>query len=284
MELTGGFGRSQGATETPPLTLQHDSTGSPIVFGLRPHPALWLPIRRLKNPAQEWVRRWGKAEFLLRPDSRFGVPYGQDRLMLILLITAAVQQQSSQIQLPSAFQILRLFDLPPSGRNYARLAQRMARIRSARFTLTIDSVTLSGRICEETCLWFDASRDPAEEHRNTATLSEAFWFALRQNALPLELPVVRALSDSPSTLDFYTWLAARAYAVRPDRYAPIPLFGAGGLSRIMGVQGDRREFRKRVRAWLRQLRDCWMVCPGVLAEGEDTLMVCRVQPPRITGI
>jgi hypothetical protein len=266
------------------VPLQQESASGPVVFGLRPHPALWLPVRRPESPEKGWWRHWGKVEFLLRPDPRWGIPFGQDRLMLILLITAAVKQQSRRVRLPSAFQILRLFGLPPSGRNYARLAERLARVRSVKFTVSIDSVTVSDRICEDAALWFDSVADNTDQNENTATLSETVWISLRQNALPLELPVVQALTDSPSTLDFYTWLAARAYAVRPDRYAEISLFGSSGLSQLMGVPGNPRDFRKRVRAWLRQLRDCWKVCPAVLADGKDTLMVCRVQPPRVSGL
>ena len=271
--------------------------GSPFVYGLRPHPAFWLPVRCPENSAQEWARSWGKVEFRLRPGPRIGVPYGQDRLILILLVSLAVKQPTRKLQLPSGFQILRFFGLPPSGRNYSRLAERLARFRYTEFTVVTESVAVSGQICEQAALHFgsgasangiscvecDRADRNCEERLNSMTLSESFWQLLRNNATPLELRVIRSLSNSPSTLDFYSWLAARSYIVRPDRFARVPLFGYGGLCQLMGTSdlADRRGFRKQVRKWLAHLRECWLQCPAVLADGEDTLVVCRVPPPRI---
>jgi len=272
-------------------------SGSPFVFGLRPHPAFWLPVRRPENSAEEWARSWGKVEFRLRPGPRIGVPYGQDRLILILLVTLAVKQPSRTLQLPSGFQVLRFFDLPPSGRNYSRLAERLVRFRYTEFTVVTESAAFSGPICEHAALHFgngasgkgmsgaacDHTGPNCGERINSMTLSEPFWQLLRNNATPLELRVIRSLSNSPSTLDFYSWLAARSYAVRPDRFARVPLFGYGGLRQLMGISelDERRSFRKQVRKWLAQLRECWSQCPAILSSEEDTLVVCRVPPPRI---
>jgi hypothetical protein len=239
-------------------------------------------VRPPADPAQDWLRRWGDAEFRLRPDPKYGVPYGQDRLVVILLVTAAVRQRSPRLILPTAFQMLRLFGLPPSGRNYERWEERLARVLRTQFSFVLGPLSITDRLCEDSELWFES----AEKKVNQITLSSSFWEYLRFHYLPLELGVVQQLSDSPSALDFYTWLADRSYRVRPDRYSRVPFFGREGLAEQLGapVDGDPRDFRKRVRSWVTQLRDAWMGFPGVLPEGEDALLVCRVQPPQNWGL
>jgi hypothetical protein len=253
-----------------------------FVFGLRPHPAAWLPVRPLADPAQDWLLRWGDAEFRLRPDPRYGVPYGQDRLVVILLVTAAVRQRSPRLVLPTAFQMLRMFGLPPSGRNYERWQERLARVLRTGFSFEIGPLSIADRLCQDSELWFEST----PTRQNHITLSGPFWEYVRCHYLPLELRVVQQLSDSPSVLDFYAWLADRAYRVRPDRYARVPFFGRDGLAGQLGAlsPADPRDFRKRVRTWVAQLRDAWLSFPGVLPEGEDALLVCRVQPPPNWGL
>jgi len=253
-----------------------------FLFGLRPHPAAWLPVRPPENPGQDWVRHWGDAEFRLQPHPRHGLPYGQDRLVLILLATAAVRQRTPHVTLPAAYQMLRLFGLPPSGRNYARWRDRLNRVLHTRFSFVMGPLAITGRLCEDAELWFDRETDEL----NRIKLSGPFWDYVSANYLPLELGVVQALTDSPSTLDFYVWLTERAYRVRPDRYVRVEYFGRGGLGERLGVTGwrDPRDFRKRVRSWVGQLRQCWMSLPAVIQEKEDALVVCHLQPPRNWGI
>ena len=253
-----------------------------FVFGLRPHPAAWLPVRPPGNPGEDWVRRWGDAEFRLLPHPSYGLPYGQDRLVLILLATAAVRQRSPHVTLPPAYQMLRLFALPPSGRNYSRWQERLRRVLGVRFSFVMGPLSITDRLCHDAEMWFENG----EAEQNRVKLSGPFWDYLSSNYLPLELPVVQALSDSPSTLDFYVWLVARAYRVRPDRYVNVPYFGRGGLGELIGVNGwdDPRDFRKRVRSWVAQLRDCWVSMPAVIQDKQDALVVCHLQPPRNWGL
>ena len=93
-----------------------------LSFGARPFILCGLPIRRLPPGVQTYTRRNGKffLEIVGQPDH--GVPFGQDRLVLLLLATVAVRQQNPVVRFESAADILKEWGLPTNGSHYKRLA------------------------------------------------------------------------------------------------------------------------------------------------------------------
>src|ERR1700710_305963 len=80
-----------------------------IVYAFRPL-AIWCPpIRKPAADACHWVRRSGSAELRLTCNPRYGLPYGQDRLVLILLATLSVMQNVQTVSFTSAYEVLRKF-------------------------------------------------------------------------------------------------------------------------------------------------------------------------------
>ena len=68
---------------------------------------------------------------ILRGQSEFGLPYGQDRLARIFLASLAVHQKSRAVRIRSAAEMLDTFGLAKGGKEYRRLVAAFERIFGA---------------------------------------------------------------------------------------------------------------------------------------------------------
>lgn len=245
-----------------------------------------LPVRRPESESNSWRRANLLSEMEIRFDARFGVPHGQDRLVLLWIATMALQQNSRHVVLGSAYKLLGVFGMPQDGRNYQRLAERFKRLLHAHFTfqlrdrskqIILDPVAYS--IATSWRLWFDDSRPEAED--NSITLSEEFWKHLHAEAVAVPIPLVDGLSDSPANLDFTLWLLAHAIRVRSGRFMKIPLSGPDGVGKHLGIEGyeQERDLRKRIKAWLTRAKDCWADCPAIISADGTHILLCRSPIP-----
>lgn len=86
-----------------------------LAFSSRPFILCGLPIRR--PPKDQLLLELHNGSFRLQvtghPD--FGLPFGQDRLVLILLATLAVRQKSNVIRFRSAAEMLEVFGMAKGG-------------------------------------------------------------------------------------------------------------------------------------------------------------------------
>ena len=80
------------------IRLRRETGTQDLSFGARPFILCGLPIRRLPSGVLTYKRRNGKffLEIVGHPDH--GVPFGQDRLVLLWLATVAVRQQNPVVQ------------------------------------------------------------------------------------------------------------------------------------------------------------------------------------------
>jgi hypothetical protein len=224
-----------------------------LVFGT-------LPVRPFRSTT--WTRRLGPSEVQVFGAPEYGVPFGGDRALLLLACTRAVHANSPEIEFGSAFAMLGELGLPPDGRNYERLGQRLLRVCNAALIVRQHLRTPEGRPAQRSALLcFDWARlwceqqDAPRGTPNPARLSADFWRELRRSFVAFPWEAVRQLSDSPANLDFYLWTVARACAIRPGGMTAIPLVGAAGLMRQLGlVYRQPRDFRVKVRGWLRRIR------------------------------
>jgi hypothetical protein len=223
----------------------------------------------------KYARRNGRffLEIVGHPD--YGVPFGQDRLVLLWLATVAVRQQSPVIRFGSAAEILVEWGMPTNGAHYKRLQDAFRRVfASTIFFGTKDELHAAevwdcsrGHFFDQMRLWFRKENlTGGGKLENTVTLAPAFWEELRNHPIPVDTEVVRALANNPGCLDLYTWLTWRCFQARDTQR--IPLFGPMGLASQLGVQDYARErkFRERVREWLKLVRLCWPECPAAVTK------------------
>ncbi|MCM2255473.1 MAG: replication protein RepA [Vicinamibacteria bacterium] len=228
-----------------------------LVFGA-------LPVRPFRSTT--WTRRLGPSEVQVFGAPEYGVPFGQDRALLLLACTRAVYANSREVDLGSAFAILGDLGLPPDGRNYQRMAQRLLRVCNAALIVRQQFRTPDGKPAQRSSLlcfdhahlWCEGATPPAADDPrgvNRTRLSSDFWRELRRSFVSFPWEAVRQLSDSPANLDFYLWTIARAAAIRPGGMTAITLTGAAGLMRQLGlVYAQERDFRAKVRGWLERVR------------------------------
>jgi hypothetical protein len=252
-----------------------------VAFGARPFILCGLPIRRLPEGVLTYSRRNGRFLLEITGNPRYGVPFGQDRLIPLWIATQAVRNQSRTVEFGSARQILMEWGLPENGSHYHRLADGFRRIFASTifFGTSLDSLRSEAWDCsrlhffERMRLWFRPEQQARSEPVNLVTLTEAFWEEIRAHPVPVDADVVRALASNPGCLDLYTWLTWRCHLTRTEEL--VPLFGPLGFANQLGVQNYERErkFRERLRRWLELVRVYWPECPARILQGGHHLKV-----------
>jgi hypothetical protein len=102
-----------------------------LAFSSRPFVLCGLPIRRPPASQLLYERRNGHFVLQLTGHPEFGLPFGQDRLVPILLATMAVQQKSQTVRFRSGGEMLDKFGLAKGGKEYRRLVAAFERIFGA---------------------------------------------------------------------------------------------------------------------------------------------------------
>jgi hypothetical protein len=207
---------------------------------------------------------------------RFGLPFGQDRLIPIWVSTLAVQQRSRVVRFESAAQMLDFFRLSKDGRHYRRIVQGFRRVFAATIFFGTDEQPGRNRITDwarfhffdRIRLWFHEHAPAAPEGNsaeNTITLSEAFYREIDAHRIPVEREVVAALAHSPGVLDFYIWIVWKSWTVNgcPAR---IPIFSPGGLTEQLGSKPYSivRTFLPVLSKWIRNVKTLWPECPATI--------------------
>lgn len=261
--------------------------GVEVGWYLRPFMLCGLPLRKPPGIGEDWIRWDAQAHFRAVPDARYGIPYGQDRLVLVLLATRAMEQNRRRIKLGSAYQILQWFGLPPDGRNYARLAERFNRVLGTRTLSTYWTWRSGKRVVlrrsriyyRDVQLWTQQKGAGIEQNlrhfENSLRVSEGFWDELSRSPGQADMNIIRTLAGSPGNLAFYLWLITKSQAVWPDHVLRVPIFGKAGLNERLGAAGyaQKRDFRRRARNWLSRIGQLWNDCPAEFSENSESLIV-----------
>ncbi|MCU1328876.1 MAG: plasmid encoded RepA protein [Bryobacterales bacterium] len=253
-----------------------------LAFGARPFILCGLPIRQLPAGTSKYVRRNGRLVLEVVGHPEYGIPFGQDRLILLWVGTVAVRQKSPIVEFDSGAEILNEWGLQQNGSHYKRLAQGFRRVFGSTifFGSTEERkgslVWDCGRIhfFDQMRLWLNCD-DSGDKRRDFLTLSDQFWQELKSHPIPVDCEVVRSPANNPGCLDLYTWLSWRCFQAKgPER---VPLFGPLGLSSQLGVQAYARErkFRERVRSWLHLVRLYWPECPAFVSRNGAFLELNR---------
>jgi Plasmid encoded RepA protein len=196
----------------------------------------------LREPPKDqliYTRHNGNFLLEITAHPRFGLPYGQDRLITIWLATLALQQKSPTLHFDSPSQLLDYFRLRKDGSQYRRMKAAFQRVfASTIFFGTEDQLKkhlvvdwTRFHFFDELQLWFnreDSVQLPAQETPcNVVVLSDAFYRELVGHPIPAERDVVcslgpRARADGLLHLDHLEELdhkrpARPCSALRPPR-------------------------------------------------------------------
>ncbi len=245
--------------------------GTRLGFTSRPFVLCGLPMRRPPSNQLLFERRNGKFTLQLLGHPDFGLPFGQDRLILIFLATLAVRQQSPTLRFRSGAEMLEMFGMQEGGKEYRRLVAGIERIFGATIFFGSECATGGTKLFSKarfhfvraTHIWYDRgtlTTCSPSCGENVIELSEEFFQEIIAHPIPTDLEVVRLLAASPGALDLYLWVSYRSFAAKAPQ--SIPLFGPQGLQAQLGCTeySRPRRFRAMLVQWLRIIAP---VCPQV---------------------
>ncbi|MGO8792439.1 MAG: replication protein RepA [Terriglobia bacterium] len=250
-----------------------------------------------RPPAGQLIHRRQNGKFFLEvvAHPRFGLPFGQDRLIPIWVATLAVKQKSRTVHFQRAAQLLEFLQLPKDGIHYRRLIQGFERIFAASIFFGTEEQRAGGQCFDWTrfhffdrmVLWFNRA-GPQDSgnvpHRgNIITLSEGFYEEINRHPIPVERQVVAGLANAPGLLDFYVWIVWKSWTIKSSPVR-IPLFGPQGIQAQLGATSYSRDkrFRQTLRQWLERISPFWPQCPAELShDGQFLTIYCSKRSPAI---
>ncbi len=219
---------------------------------------------------------------------KYGLPYGQDRLLIVWLASAffaAGLPRDNTIRFKSVRNILQAFGqgFYKGGKEYNLLRARILRLFHCSFVWKIPAPgghlkRDRGQLMKSLRLSFLDSCKPAGEISQAITL-DATWADDLRNGLsvPYDLESIRALRRSPIALDLYLWQAWRSWrlARKPDaKPAEVPIFGAGGLLDQFGFSFSRpRKAKEVLRRHQARIMSLWPECPNYLDRNAERFVV-----------
>lgn len=259
-----------------------------LAFASRPFILCGLPVRRPPPDQLLFERRNGNFTLQVTGHPEFGLPFGQDRLVLIFLATLAVRQKSQVVRFRSAAELLDSFGMAKGGKEYRRIVAAFERVFGATIFFSTEvaraSATLLHRgrfnFLREAEIWYDRTGGLAAQE-NVVTLSEEFYGEVSNHPVPADLEAIKVLAAAPALLDLFMWLTYRCFVAKGPE--AIPLFGPCGLTQQLGCVEYSRpsRFRGMLEQWLRTIRALWPACPARLSKSGQSLHIDRrsaVQP------
>jgi hypothetical protein len=108
-----------------------DAERQNLGFPARPFVLCGLPLKRPATGTLLHERRNGQFVLQVTGHPSYGLPWGQDRLVLLFLATVAVRHQSPRITFRRAAEMLDAFGLHQGGAQYRRLLASFQRIFGA---------------------------------------------------------------------------------------------------------------------------------------------------------
>lgn len=271
------------------VRLRREQGSQSIGFASRPFVLCGLPIKRPASGVLLHERRNGRFILQVTGHPHYGLPYGQDRLIPLLLTTLAVQQQGKTIVFGSAASVLEEFGLQSGGKQYRRLIEGFKRVFGATIFFGTDSQAKAGvfeqgrfNFISELRLWY--SRDPRQSvltdavqgsFQNRIVLTDEFFAEIKAHPIPADLEAIKVLAAMPAVLDLFVWLCYRCKIAAGEQ--SIPLFGEYGLANQLGsVQYSReRKFRQQLNHWLAIVHGLWPECPAEIASDGQSLSIRR---------
>jgi hypothetical protein len=268
------------------VRLKREEGKQNLGFSWRPFVLCGLPVRKPPNNEMLYERRNGNFVLQITGHPSYGLPFGQDRIVLIYLATLAVRQQSQTIRFRTAAEMLETFGMHKGGKEYRRLVAAFERIFGATIFFGTDTLSGTAKVVQrsrfsffhEAQIWY--SRDPqqypiSDQFENVIVLSDEFYREITAHPIPADLEAVKVSAGAPAVLDLFMWLSYRCFLAKDKER--IPLFGAYGLaSQIGSVEYARpRRFREKLDSWLDSIRVLWPECPAKISTDGTSLVVDR---------
>ena len=248
-----------------------------------------------------WRRKSGNITVEVLAHPKYGVPFGQDTLIILFLANEAKRQGSRRINVNFYRDFMRMFKMNPNdGRKYSLVIDSLRRIRNSQYSWEVEGEPsrekgLHYMYIDEYDLYCDPKNpDQRPLFDQYILLSERFWHEIINHKIPFNIDAVIALKSKPAYLNFYIWLSTRIGMLNAERKDKelenidihVPFWGENGLIEQLSTRIKRPpDFRNRINKWLDKTKELWPRCP-VTIDGDalhfqvssDTQMDVQIDP------
>lgn len=253
-----------------------------LAFTSRPFILCGLPVRKPPPDQLLFERRNGNFLLQITGHPQFGLPFGQDRLVLIFLATLAVRQKSRVVRFRSAAEMLDCFGMAKGGKEYRRIVGAFERIFGATIFFSSESIRSTATVIHrsrfnflrEAEIWYSRSAE-GSAGENLIALTDEFYAEISGHPIPADLEAIKVLVAAPALLDLFMWLSYRCFVAKGPEV--VPLFGPYGLTQQLGCVEYSRpsRFRAMLEQWLQTIRCLWPECPAFISADGSTLRIDR---------
>jgi len=253
------------------------------LYSARPLALIGFPMTKPKprSDAMHLVheRRNGNFMVEIHGHAKFGVPFGQDELLLIAIIDHALKGESPKIEIGSIYRILKDLGMDVGGRKYKLIQQALLRIFGSNLTYWFQNE--HGGAAKKSSYFsiihlefLKDKYDYNSKKGDFVVLSDDFWRELKEHPIPYDLEVLRRLKNFLGAMKLYLWAAPRAYriAVVPGIiYVPIT-----ELANELGSEAIKnpRAFKQNLKNWIAKLDD-------ILLETSRAKSEIRIQDDKV---
>jgi Plasmid encoded RepA protein len=247
-----------------------------------------LPHRRLPND-QGWQIDGDRVRLIVEPGMRggnagkpelVGIPFGsRARLILLRLQSEALRTNCREVELGKSLRDwLHRMGIPVGGRSLKDVRDQTERISRCRLTFEVrqgSRVGMTNQSITESAIFLE-SEDPSQGQlfAQYATLSTAFFEALKRHPVPIEESAIRAIANNSMALDVYAWLAYRLHVLAK----PTPLSWRA-LKQQFGAGFNRIDNFKTT--FLSNLRLALAVYREAKVEGAQDGLILHPSPPPV---
>jgi len=261
-------------------------------YGAREFILCGLPYKPIKE--SKFTRQNGNFKLTILGDPSLGVPFGQDRLFIVWLVTAfqaSGKPEHNRIYFRSTSDILKSLGIPIDGHEMQLLKERIERLFRATYVAEYKEKQEDGselwvakrfQLMRSVKLWNQRQKSKPNQHTlveewpNFIELDPHFANELRERSVPNDMNTLIALKRSPALLDFYLWQIWRSNNLLQNKQAEtwIPIFGPNGLWAQLGsVCTDKRYVKQLIRRWQKELLLCWPDCPNQLSGNAEGMLM-----------
>ncbi|VAW36916.1 hypothetical protein MNBD_GAMMA01-2161 [hydrothermal vent metagenome] len=212
------------------ISIQKTSAQDADALGFMARSFVLATMPHSKPKTNEFERINGDYKLNMWSPPSVGLPYGAAPRLFLAYITKQIKQTKSRdISLGDNLnQFMKELGLIPTGGRFGTITNLKAQIRKTlecSFRISNDSSQLKEGvrldIADKYSLWWN-QKDPRQRSifPSTIRISEGFYNDVMENAIPLDMRVLKELKGSAFTLDIYMFLTHRLAYLKHETVIP----------------------------------------------------------------
>lgn len=178
----------------------------------------YLPLP-LKQPKKvdgmfpEYIRETKYWDFVIDPNQKYGAPFGQDQLVLLVIGHITKLSGKRKVEIESLRHVMRDLDLYDGGSQYKRFKESIQRLFRSQYYIFEKGTQEKGVKLS----LFDAiniagiTADYKDNEGSYVIIGEWFFKKIMETEIPYDLGVLRRLSGNPGAMRLYLKIAPRCF-------------------------------------------------------------------------